>query len=128
MKFDFRKFPRLSLVVWRFTSPLGPSLGARKGTGNIVGTVRDASGATSAKLALRDLEPGLSFTTSDNDAGVYLAGPLRIGHDSFRVEREGCKTAVAGALIRAQVLLSVRQPTGVVCFGASSWRRRAPLR
>src|SRR5438874_9690822 len=118
MQFDFRKFPRLRLAVLLFTSLLGPSLRAQKDTGNIVGTVRDASGAmvTGAKVTVRDLEHGTSFATSSNDAGEYFAGPLRIGHYTISVEKEGFKTAVAGPVelnVQDRLVVDVTLQVGV---------------
>lgn len=98
MKSNLLKFPRLSIALFLFVALLCPALRAQKDTGSIVGTVRDASGAivTGAKVTVRDVERGTSFVTSSNDAGEYLAGPLKIGRYTVSIEKEGFKTAVAG--------------------------------
>lgn len=98
MKSNLLKFPRLSIGLFLFVALLCPALRAQKDTGNIVGTVRDASGAivTGATVTVRDVERGTSFVTSSNDAGEYLAGPLKISRYTVSIEKEGFKTAVAG--------------------------------
>ena len=57
-----------------------PSFG-QKDTGSIVGTVKDPTGAlvTNAKVTVTDAERGPALTTTTNDAGEYVAGPLRVG-------------------------------------------------
>jgi len=73
-------------------------LWAQKDAGAIVGLVRDASGAvvTGAKVTVVDVDRGIQLTLSTNDAGQYVASPLRIGRYTITVEKEGFKKAVAG--------------------------------
>jgi hypothetical protein len=72
----------------------------QKDTGTIVGTVRDPSGATvpGAQVTVYDVDRGSSFVTTSNDAGEYVASPLRIGRYTVSVEKQGFKTAVAGPI------------------------------
>lgn len=71
---------------------------AQKDMGNIVGVVKDSTGAVvgDAKITVTDVERGTSFHTTSNSAGEYTAGPLRIGQYSLSVEKPGFKKAVAG--------------------------------
>ena len=59
--------------------------------GNIVGTVTDSSGAAipNAKVAIRDVGKGVSYTTSTNEAGNYSQIHLIVGHYEVRVEAKG---------------------------------------
>ena len=71
---------------------------AQKDAGTIVGTVRDAMGAvvTNATVSVVDLDHGGTFDTTSNDSGEYVAGPLKIGHYTVTVQKEGFKKSVAG--------------------------------
>jgi len=92
------------------TALLSPSLHGQKDTGSIVGTIRDASGASvpSAKVTVSDVERGTKFVTTSNDLGEYFAGPLRIGRYTISIEKQGFKTAVAGpAELKVQDRLAV---------------------
>jgi hypothetical protein len=73
---------------------------AQKDMGNIVGLVKDATGAvvTDAKVAVRDVDRGTIFPTTTNSSGEYVAGPLRIGQYTVTVEKSGFKRAVAGPI------------------------------
>jgi hypothetical protein len=73
---------------------------AQKDTGTIVGTIRDSSGAavSGAQVTVREVDRGSSFVTTSNDAGAYVASPLRIGRYTVSVEKQGFKTAVAGPI------------------------------
>lgn len=110
MRFDLLKFRKFNFAVVLLTALLCPSLRAQKDTGNIVGTVRDASGGivAGAKVTVRDVERGAEFVTTSNDAGEYFAGPLRIGRYTVGVEKNGFKTAVAGPVeLKVQDRLAV---------------------
>ncbi len=63
-----------------------------------MGLVRDASGAVvaGAKVTVTDVDRGTQLTLSTNDEGEYVASPLRIGHYTVTVEKQGFKRAVAG--------------------------------
>ena len=71
---------------------------AQKDTGNIVGTVRDSSGAMvpRASVTITDVDRGTSFSTATNDSGEYVSGPLKIGRYRVKVEKQGFKTMVVG--------------------------------
>ena len=73
-------------------------LWAQKDGGAIVGVVRDPTGAVvaSAKVTVTDVDRGIQVTLSTNDAGEYVASPLRIGRYTVTVEKQGFKKAVAG--------------------------------
>ncbi|HKM46841.1 MAG TPA: TonB-dependent receptor [Terriglobales bacterium] len=73
-------------------------LWAQKDAGAIVGLVRDSSGAvvTGAKVTVTDVERGIQLTFVTNEAGEYVASPLRIGRYTVTVEKQGFKKEVAG--------------------------------
>ena len=70
---------------------------AQKDTGSIVGTVKDQTGAlvANAKVTVTDVERGPALTTTTNDAGEYVAGPLRVGRYTVTVQHPGFKQAVS---------------------------------
>ena len=91
---------------------------AQKDTGTIVGTVRDPSGATvpGAQVTVYEVDRGSSFVTTSNDAGEYVASPLRIGRYTVSVEKQGFKTAVAGPIelkVQDRIPLDVTLQVGV---------------
>lgn len=95
------RFPRLQTLLPLFllmTVTAATPLWAQKDAGAIVGLVRDPSGAvvTGAKVTVTDVDRGIQLTLSTNDAGEYVASPLRIGRYSVTVEKQGFKKAVAG--------------------------------
>ncbi|HET7748289.1 MAG TPA: TonB-dependent receptor, partial [Terriglobales bacterium] len=71
---------------------------SQKDTGNIVGTVRDSSGAMvpRASVTITDVDRGTSFSTATNDSGEYVSSPLKIGRYRVKVEKQGFKTVVVG--------------------------------
>jgi len=71
---------------------------AQKDTGNIVGTVRDSSGAMvpRASVTSTDVDRGTSYSTATNDSGEYVSGPLKIGRYRVKVEKQGFKSVVVG--------------------------------
>ena len=75
-----------------------PVLWAQKDAGAITGVVRDPSGAVvaGAKITVTDVDRDTRLTLSTNEAGEYVASPLRIGHYSVSVEKQGFKKALAG--------------------------------
>lgn len=87
-------------VVLAFCFALAPFARAQKDTATIVGTVKDASGAVipDAKVTVTDVDRGNTFAATTNPSGDYVASPLRIGHYTVKVEKEGFKTAVAGPI------------------------------
>jgi hypothetical protein len=70
---------------------------AQKDAGSIVGTVKDPTGAlvSDAKVTVTDVERGTNFSATTNDAGEYVAGPLRVGRYTVTVEHSGFKKAVS---------------------------------
>ncbi len=87
----------LSLFLSIFLA-LATPLWAQKDAGAIVGLVRDPSGAvvTGAKVTVTDVDRGIELTVTTNDEGEYVASPLKIGHYSVTVEKQGFRKAVAG--------------------------------
>ncbi|GAC1625976.1 MAG: hypothetical protein NVS9B13_21900 [Candidatus Acidiferrum sp.] len=87
----------------RFIIPLtlvlifGPPSWGQKDTGSVVGTVRDSSGAvvSGAKIVVTDVDRGVAFTGATDDAGEYVASPLRVGRYTVTVEQSGFKQAVS---------------------------------
>jgi len=71
---------------------------AQKDMGNIVGLVKDATGAliSDAKVTVTDVDRGTTFHTMTNASGEYVAGPIRIGQYRLTVEKAGFKQAIAG--------------------------------
>ena len=71
---------------------------AQKDMGNIVGIVKDGTGAVvaDAKVTVADVDRGTAFHTTTNSSGEYVAGPLRIGQYTVAVEKSGFKRALAG--------------------------------
>jgi hypothetical protein len=96
---------------------------AQKDAGSIVGTVKDPSGAlvSHATVTVTDVERGSNFTATTNDAGEYVAGPLRVGHYTVTVEHAGFKKAVSETVnldvqqrIAVNVTLQVGQITEAI--------------
>lgn len=65
---------------------------------SIVGTVTDSSGAVipNARITVTEVQKHISYRTSSNSLGQYVATALPIGNYQVRAERDGFKTAVAG--------------------------------
>jgi carboxypeptidase family protein/TonB-dependent receptor-like protein len=96
-----------------------PSGRAQKDAGSIVGTIRDASAGTvaSARITVRDVDRGTSFDATSNEAGEYVASPLRIGRYTLSVEKTGFKTAIAGPVelkVQARLAVDVTLQVGAV--------------
>ena len=73
---------------------------AQKDTGNIVGTVRDSSGAVvpRASVTITDVDRGTASSTVTNTTGEYVSGPLKVGRYRIRVEKGGFKTVSVGPI------------------------------
>ena len=98
--------PTLVTAVW-----------AQKDAGAIVGLVRDSSGAVvaGARVTVIDVDRNIQLTLSTNDAGEYVASPLRIGRYRVTVEKPGFKKAVAGPFqvnIQDRVGVDLKLQTG----------------
>lgn len=65
--------------------------------GEILGTVRDATGAVvvGARVKLRSVDTNVERASTTNDEGVYSFAGLRIGGYELSVEQSGFKTAKA---------------------------------
>ncbi|MFY9661319.1 MAG: carboxypeptidase-like regulatory domain-containing protein, partial [Terriglobales bacterium] len=85
-------------IVPALVLALAAPLSAQKDAGAIVGLVRDSTGAVvaDAKVTVTDVDRGVQLTLSTNRQGEYVASPLRIGHYSVTVEKDGFKKSVAG--------------------------------
>lgn len=72
-------------------------------TGDIQGTVLDASGGTvaGAKVTIKNLSTGTSRTVVTNDAGEYSAPQMAIGTYQVTIERDGFKSFVQNAVVRS---------------------------
>jgi hypothetical protein len=83
----------LSLLTLAFAG----SAWAQKDTGSIVGTVKDATGAVvpGAKVVVTDVDRGITSTSATDEAGEYVASPLRVGRYTVTVEHPGFKQAVS---------------------------------
>ena len=92
---------------------------AQKDMGNIVGVVKDGSGAvvTDAKVDVTDLDRGTVFPTKTNSTGEFVAGPLKIGQYTVSVEKKGFKKAVAGPItlnVQDRIAVDVTLEVGTV--------------
>src|SRR6202167_5071166 len=98
MPMHFTRLRTLSAVVVLILVTLAAPLWAQKDAGAIVGIVRDPRGAVvaGAKITVTDVDRGIQLTLSTNDAGEYVAGPLKIGRYSVTAEKTGFKKDVAG--------------------------------
>lgn len=70
---------------------IAAALSAQVDTGNIVGSVRDASGASvpGAKVTIKESNTGLTVSTTSDQSGTYASGPLHVGTYAVRVEASG---------------------------------------
>jgi hypothetical protein len=93
-----RRLQTLSALFLLMVLTVATPLWAQKDAGAIVGLVRDSSGAvvTGAKVTVTDVERGIQSTFTTNEAGEYVASPLRIGRYTVTVEKQGFKKEVAG--------------------------------
>jgi hypothetical protein len=106
-----------SIALAAIYGTLATALWAQKDAGAIVGTVRDSSGAVvaGATVTVTDVDRGIQLTLSTNDAGEYVASPLKIGRYSVAVEKQGFKKAVDGPIqvnIQDRVGVDLKLETG----------------
>jgi Carboxypeptidase regulatory-like domain/TonB dependent receptor len=109
-----------SLLFFGIFSQIG---WAQKDSGNIVGTIRDSSGAlvAGAKVTVHDVDHNLTFNFTTNESGEFVSGPLPVGKYEVTVERQGFKKAVSNVIelqvqqrVPVNVTLQVGQATQVV--------------
>jgi hypothetical protein len=114
---EFRRITRIAFVALLVSFTV--TAWAQKDAGAIVGVVRDESGAVvgSAKVTVTDVDRGTQVVVSTGDAGEYVASPLRIGHYTVTVERQGFKKELAGPIevnIQDRVAVDVKLQAGAV--------------
>src|ERR1700722_3217894 len=110
MSVRFTRLQNLATLFCLMLLALASPLWAQKDAGAIVGLVRDPSGAvvTGAKVTVTDAERGVDVVLSTNAQGEYVASPLKIGHYTVTVEKQGFKKAIAGPVeVNIQDRLSV---------------------
>jgi len=85
-------FLAFAVMVGLSTAPLL----AQQSTGNIIGTVRDASGGTvaDAQVDIENLDRQTVITLTTNDAGFYNSPPLVLGNNyKVTVKKQGFSTS-----------------------------------
>lgn len=102
---------------------------AQQGTGNIIGTVKDSTGATveGATVDIQNLDLLNTFTLKTNEAGFYNSPPLLLGSNyRVTVTRQGFQTSITngvtvtvGARVAVDVQLQVGGTTETVQVDAS---------
>ena len=98
---------------------LAPPVWAQKDAGAIVGLVRDPSGAVvaGAKVTVTDVDHGQDFVATTNEAGEYVASPLRVGRWIVTVEHEGFKKTVSSPVeinVQDRVAVNVTLQVGQI--------------
>jgi hypothetical protein len=114
---EFRRITRIAFLALLVS--FSAVAWSQKDAGAIVGLVRDESGAvvSAAKVTVTDAERGSHVTVSTNDAGEYVASPLRIGRYTVTVEKQGFKKEIAGPVevnIQDRVAVDVKLQAGAV--------------
>ena len=116
----------LTLLSWALLSPLAYS---QAGTSEIVGTVRDATGAIlpNVKLTLTQKSSGGSRELTTLSDGTYVASSLPIGEYSIKAELANFKTQVregitlqVGRQERVDLVLQVGERSEVVTVDESA--------
>lgn len=84
------------------TLALGSAV-AQQGTGNVVGTVDDTSGAviSGAEIKIENIETHKIFTSKTNESGFYASSPLIVGTYRVSASLPGFKTAITDNVIVA---------------------------
>src|SRR5580700_7431774 len=113
----FRRFSQIALFVL-FIGFAGAAW-AQRDAGAIVGLVSDESGAvvSAANVTVTDAERGSRLAVTTNAVGEYVASPLRIGHYTVTVEKQGFKKAVAGPIevnIQDRIAVDVKLTAGAI--------------
>jgi hypothetical protein len=96
----------LSILI---TLLLVPVAFAQSPTGDIQGTVTDATGAVivNAKVTITETATGRTIETASNDAGLYTAFHLLPGEYAVKVEKEGFSSFTEKVEVRAGQVASV---------------------
>jgi hypothetical protein len=103
-----RLFARLAVVLL-----VGISLGARMHSqavsGNIDGTVTDASGAAvpQATVSIRDIDRGTEYRTTSNSEGNFGQTHLLAGHYELKVEHAGFAAFLADVTVQVDATTRV---------------------
>jgi hypothetical protein len=110
----------LCCVLFLFlTLAAAPRGWAQKDMGNIVGVVKDGTGAVvaDAKITVTDVDHGTLFQTTSNANGEYVAGPLKIGRYTVAVEKQGFKRTMAGPVplnVQDRLAVDITMQVGTV--------------
>lgn len=106
-----------------------PPVRAQVASGQVVGTVRDSSGAVlaGAKIQVTNVETNVSHVLSTNASGEYVATALQPGTYTLIAEHEGFKKAVQAAfkldvnqVVRVDLSLPVGSTTETVAVTAAA--------
>ncbi len=98
---------------------MAPLAYAQAVKGTLLGTVTDSAAALvpQAKVAITEINTGISRSVETNQSGNYVFANLEAGVYRVEVERTGFKTAVqdrVDVLVNATVRVDVELPTGTV--------------
>lgn len=98
MRNTFPRFLLALIVSCLLTIPVLADL-----TGDIQGTVLDASGAiiVNATVTIKNLSTGAVRTVRTNEAGEYSAPQVPIGTYQVTIEKDGFKASTVSALVRS---------------------------
>ncbi len=90
-----------TFLAFSFAVLFALQIAAQAVSGNIAGTVQDASGAVfgGAKITITDLERGTVYTTTSSNDGNYSQTHLLAGHYQVRVEGPGFGVFTANATV-----------------------------
>src|SRR5208282_3276562 len=88
-------------------------------TGNISGTVTDASGAeiVGAQVVVTNTGTGVALTTTSNEQGRYNSPDLIVGTYSVQASKSGFQTVVHTAInltVGSQLVVNLSLPVGQV--------------
>jgi Carboxypeptidase regulatory-like domain len=117
-------FAARRFVAWLFVSLVGLFLcvslaHAQAVTGNISGTVTDASGAAivGAQVVVTNTGTGVNLTTTSNDQGRYNAPDLTVGTYQVQATKSGFQTVVQASInltVGSQLVVNLSLPVGRV--------------
>jgi hypothetical protein len=100
------RVPALLMLTFSLASP---NLSAQAVSGNVDGTVTDASGAAipNASVSIKDLDRGALLRTVTNGEGNYSQIHLLAGHYEVKVEREGFAAFTANVTVQVDATTRV---------------------